>query len=216
VDSLPVPAFNPGVGSFSTSYGNAWIQQGQPITAIQAYNGCRTALSASGSCASANKIIDNYAADANPTFTAGFNNEITVGRVRLAGLLEWRNGGSVVNLSNNYFDGADLAADTLVSQARYAAYRAGNPVYVENAGFVKLREITLGYELPSVVTSSMLNGLVKTARLEVSGRNLKTWTKYTGYDPEVSNFGNQPLGRFQDVTPYPPSRQFLVSISSTF
>ena len=46
-------------------------------------------------------------------------------------------------------DGADLAADTLVSQTRYAAYRAGSPVYVENAGFVKLREVTIGYELPS-------------------------------------------------------------------
>jgi len=35
-------------------------------------------------------------------------------------------------------------------------------------------------------------------------------------DPEVSNFGNQPLGRFQDVTPYPPSRLFFFSIISSF
>jgi TonB-linked SusC/RagA family outer membrane protein len=217
VDSLPVPAFNPGVGSFSTSYGNAFIKQGLPITTIQAYNGCSAALPVTGGvCSTANKYIDNRAGDANPDFTAGFNNEITVGRVRLSGLLEWRKGGDVVNLTNNYFDGADLAADTLVSQTRYALYRRGQAVYVEHAGFVKLREVTLGYELPAVVTSNILNGVVQTARLEISGRNLKTWTKYSGYDPEVSNFGNQPLGRFQDVTPYPPSRQFLVSISTTF
>jgi hypothetical protein len=50
----------------------------------------------------------------------------------------------------------------------------------------------------------------------VSGRNLKTWTPYTGYDPEVSNFSNQNIGRFQDVTPYPPSRSLFVSISANF
>jgi hypothetical protein len=50
----------------------------------------------------------------------------------------------------------------------------------------------------------------------VSGRNLKTWTPYTGLDPEVSNFSNQALGRIQDVTPYPPSRTFFFSLNATF
>jgi hypothetical protein len=81
---------------------------------------------------------------------------------------------------------------------------------------VKLREITVGYELPKVLTNSLFSGVAQNVRLEVSGRNLKTWTKYTGLDPEVSNFGNQALGRMQDVTPYPPSRQFLFSINTSF
>jgi TonB-dependent starch-binding outer membrane protein SusC len=50
----------------------------------------------------------------------------------------------------------------------------------------------------------------------VSGRNLLTSTKYTGYDPEVSNFSNQNVGRFQDVTPYPSSRSFFFSLSANF
>ena len=37
-----------------------------------------------------------------------------------------------------------------------------------------------------------------------------------GLDPEVSNFGNQPVGRFQDVTPYPPSRQYYLTIATNF
>jgi hypothetical protein len=53
-------------------------------------------------------------------------------------------------------------------------------------------------------------------RLELSGRNLKTWTKYTGLDPEVSNFGNVSVGRIQDVTPYPPSRSYFFSIATDF
>jgi hypothetical protein len=35
-------------------------------------------------------------------------------------------------------------------------------------------------------------------------------------DPEVSNFGSVPLGRFQDVTPYPPARLFFFSIATSF
>jgi hypothetical protein len=87
---------------------------------------------------------------------------------------------------------------------------------VENAGFVKLREITLGYDLPNSITRSVFRGRAQAVRVELSGRNLKTWTNYTGLDPEVSNFGSQPLGRFQDVTPYPPSRLFFFSLVSTF
>ena len=51
---------------------------------------------------------------------------------------------------------------------------------------------------------------------DVMHANLATFTGYSGLDPEVSNFGNQPLGRFQDVTPYPPSRLFFFSIISSF
>ncbi len=66
------------------------------------------------------------------------------------------------------------------------------------------------------MASRLFNGHAQNARIELSGRNLKTWTRYTGLDPEVSNFGNQSLGRFQDVTPYPPSRQFYFTIGTTF
>jgi hypothetical protein len=45
---------------------------------------------------------------------------------------------------------------------------------------------------------------------------LKTWTPYTGYDPEVSNFSNQNIGRFQDLTPYPPSRSIFFSVVAGF
>lgn len=217
VDFLPegVAPFNPGVGSFGR-YGNAWIQAGQSTTIIQASQSCSGPLSASGSCPKANRVL-GLVGDANPDFNMGFNNQINIGHLRLSGLLEWRKGGDIVNLTNNYFDGFDLAKDTAASHLRYANYLAFNGApYVENAGFVKLREVTVGYELPTVLTRNAFGGRAQNVRLELSGRNLKTWTKYTGLDPEVSNFGNQPLGRFQDVTPYPPSRSFYLSLSSSF
>ncbi len=87
---------------------------------------------------------------------------------------------------------------------------------MEDAGFLKLRELTLGVGLPKSFTSRILAGRAQDARIELSGRNLYTWTNYTGLDPEVSNFGNQALGRFQDVTPYPPSRSFYFSVITSF
>lgn len=212
---LPVPAFNPGVGSFSPTYGNAWVQQGQSTGAIQAYNGCSVALSATGSCPTASKILA-IVGDANPDFVMGFNNEFSFRSFRLSTLFDWRKGGQVVNLTDNYYDANNDAADTLASQARLKASRAGLPAYVEKATFLKLREVTLTYALPQSVTGRILNGRGRSASLQFSGRNLKTWTPYSGLDPEVSNFSNQALGRFQDVTPYPPSRSFYGSIIVTY
>jgi hypothetical protein len=52
--------------------------------------------------------------------------------------------------------------------------------------------------------------------LSVSGRDLLTFTDYSGLDPEVSNFGNQQIGRNVDTSPYPPSRSFWFSVDLGF
>jgi len=62
-------------------------------------------------------------------------------------------------------------------------------VYIQDASFVKLREVTLSYQLPQGLMQSLFRGSVTGARAELSGRNLITWSKYPGLDPEVSNFG---------------------------
>jgi hypothetical protein len=54
------------------------------------------------------------------------------------------------------------------------------------------------------------------ARLTLSGRNLIRIANYSGYDPEVSNFGNQAIVRNIDVAPYPPSRSFYFSVDVGF
>lgn len=225
VTQLPVTPFIPASGSFSTRFGNAFIQQGQLTTVMQAIIGC-TALNASGtSCPAANRIL-GFAGNSAPDYEMGFSNDLNFGPFRFSSLVDWRKGGLGVDLTSNYFDittaqcgttqNCSLAADTAAAAARALAFAQGKPVYVENSGFVKIRELTLGYELPPAMASRLFNGHAQAARIELSGRNLKTWTKYKGLDPEVSNFGNQPLGRFQDVTPYPPSRQFYFTVNTTF
>jgi hypothetical protein len=74
-----------------------------------------------------------------------------------------------------------------------------------------VREITVSWDLPRGLVNSLF-GSARYARLSVSGRNLLTFTGYTGHDPEVSNFGNQNIARNIDVAPFPPSRSFWFSI----
>ena len=81
---------------------------------------------------------------------------------------------------------------------------------------MKLREITLSYQLPDEVLRTVFRGSVTGARAELSGRNLITWSKYPGLDPEVSNFGNQNINRGQDLAPYPPSRSYFFTIAVDF
>lgn len=221
VTELPVPAFNPNVGSFGSRFGNVFIEKGRSPTVIQAVNSCKVAVAPrspatpfGGSCAAANRNIE-FIGDAMPDFTMGFSNDFTFGPLRLASLFDWRKGGDVINLTNNYFDGG-LLGDTALGNNRVTQFRAGKAVYLEDAGFVKLRELTLAYQLPTSLTQRLFNGRAEQARIELSGRNLLTWTDYTGLDPEVSNFSNVALGRIQDVTPYPPSRSFFFSINTTF
>jgi hypothetical protein len=81
---------------------------------------------------------------------------------------------------------------------------------------VKLREVTLSYNLPQQLTARLFGGRTSNVSLELSGRNLVTWTDYEGIDPEVSNFGNQNITRNQDLAPFPPSRSFFASINLGF
>jgi TonB-linked SusC/RagA family outer membrane protein len=206
VTSLPVPAFTAGSG-FSEAFGVGKVQLGYSPTQAVVYkkiDGVRTEI---------------HPGDQTPDFQMGFTNDFTVSKFHLSTLIDWRKGGYLVNLTNLYFDGnipGGNFADTATSNARLTGYINGQPVYLEHAGFAKLREVTLSYDLPTGLTGSLFGGKASASRLELSGRNLYTWTHYTGYDPEVSNFGNAAIGRMQDVAPYPPMRQFYVSINATF
>ena len=80
----------------------------------------------------------------------------------------------------------------------------------------KLRELTLKYDLPISIVNTVAKGYIRNAAISLSGRNLYTWTRYQGLDPEVSNFGSQQISRAQDVTPYPPTRSYFISLDLGF
>jgi hypothetical protein len=70
--------------------------------------------------------------------------------------------------------------------------------------------------VPEQFVHTLFGSAASGMRLEASGRNLITWTKYQGLDPEVSNFGDQNINRSQDVAPYPPARQFMFTLGVDF
>jgi hypothetical protein len=208
VTSLPVPGFISGNG-FSQRYAVAKVVVGQPNGVVSVFDG----RNPDGT------RHEVFLGAAVPVFQMGFNNDVSVGPFRLSAVLDWHKGGWVANLTNSYFDSnlpGGALADTAVANARASGFAAGHPTYAERATFVKLRELTLAYDVGSRWVQMLTRGAAKDARIELSGRNLKTWTRYSGYDPEVSNFSNAAVGRFQDVAPFPASRSAYLSFNANF
>ncbi|MDB4952557.1 MAG: hypothetical protein JWO36_126, partial [Myxococcales bacterium] len=109
--------------------------------------------------------------------------------------------------SNWYPQGVDLA--TLGAQTSSSYYSD----IINDASFVKLREVSLSYSLPESWASTFR---ATGATISIAGRNLHTWTKYTGLDPEGSfQGGSRGFGQWeQDVTPQ--LMQFVTTIHLSF
>jgi len=206
VMSLPagVPAFRPP-NSFGFQYGAGYIEVGQSPSQIR------------GTVDSAGVGVLRTVGDYQPKYLVGFSNDFSVGPFRVYGLIDWRHGGDVVNITQNVYDELGTAPDYAASLVRDSLFNnIGQSVYVQDASFVKLREVTLSYLLPASFVHSAFGDHVSGVRAEVSGRNLVTWTNYPGLDPEVSNFGNQNINRGQDLAPYPPTRSFFFTLGVDF
>jgi TonB-dependent starch-binding outer membrane protein SusC len=210
---LPVPTFR--VGGFGSALGAFEIREGASATQIVGND----------SLPDGSTVVRKIG-DANPDFTMSFVNNLRFKRLRLYGLLDWQHGASIINLTKFLYDLYSNTADyadpitygalqTTKGANRLRLHPKQTAVYVEDASFMKLRELTLSFEVPSTMVSRFGRG-VRSAELSLSGRNLLTITDYTGMDPEVSNFGNQPIARNIDVGPFPPSRSYWFSVSLGF
>ena len=82
---------------------------------------------------------------------------------------------------------------------------------LENNGYVKLREISLTYTLDQPWVQSFIG--VSSVDIRVAGRNLHTWTKWTGYDPEVSGGGSTDPIQGSEYFGNPQTRSFVVTIT---
>ena len=221
-----IVSFPPGVlpfrlgaeGGFGTAYGRLFFSPGQKTTSIYG-----NAVRADGSVAR-----DTILGDANPKFLMGFGNDFTWGNFTLGTLLDWRKGGTVSNLTLNLYDegrntwdymkpSPDPSVGATLGEWRYEKWGGGSNtwVYLDDGSFVKIREITLSYDVPRTRLNALQRFGVSSTRLSLSGRNLYMWTKYNGYDPEVNNGGNV-VARFVDNAPFPPSRSFFLTVDLGF
>ncbi len=200
ITSLPIPPFQ--TGGFGTSLGVFQIEEGKSATQIIGLvNGQQKAIG-----------------DAYPDFQMGFSNDVTYRRFHLGMQWDWKKGGDVINLTRLLFDAGQNSPDVADGGlARVTRWGNGNTkVYLEDGSYLKLRELSLSYDVPTHVVGSLFGGSARSARLTLSGRNLIRITNYSGYDPEVSNFGSQAIVRNIDVAPYPPSRSFYFTVDVGF
>ena len=83
--------------------------------------------------------------------------------------------------------------------------------FIEEAGFVKLREVAIAYTFDQPWVRSTFG--FDAIDVRVSGRNLKTWTSYTGIDPESTLFGADVAQQGFDYFGTPQTRSFTFSIT---
>ena len=130
----------------------------------------------------------------NPDFNLALNTTFNWKGLQVYALVDWKQGGDVYNNTNQWIlrelrGGIVDQSDVPVSQRKPVGYyatlynvNATTDYFVEDGGYVKLREVSVSYSLPK----SILGNVFKEIKVGFVGRNLFTLTKYTGYDPEVA------------------------------
>lgn len=164
--------------------------------------------------------------DANPKWIWGLTNTVSVGNFDFSALLTAVRGNSIINAERMRY----MNFDGTINVPKYYIDRSFDPVknpngvfpmirqdrkndarfsdlYIEDGSFVRLKNVQVGYNLH-------LPGAY-TAHVYVNAVNLLTWTKYTGFDPEVSAFGGTDRSGV-DLGSYPQARTISVGINTTF
>ncbi|WP_327138713.1 TonB-dependent receptor [Niabella yanshanensis] len=172
----------------------------------------------------------------NPKHIGGFFNTFRYKAFDLQFLFQWAsdfdilNGnkaefGSIYNAGRNGLKSltdiwTPTNTDTDIEGMRYDDINLIRPYgyridsrHVDDGSYIKLKTLVLGYSLPAHLLRKLH---LKNCRITLSAQNLHTWTRYTGYDPDVS------VGRFGALTPrldysaYPQSRTISGGIDITF
>ena len=170
-----------------------------------------------------------YKGSSQPTRQVTLNQVFTLfgGHVRLAALVDYQGGHYQYNSTEEFrciSTGNNCQAimdpsTPLDLQARAVARRlhssATNWGYIEKADFAKLREVSLTYNMPDSWARAFR---AQHGSISVAGRNLHTWTGYTGVDPELNQLGQGSFNGFgvRDFLTQPPVRTFIVRANFTF
>lgn len=92
--------------------------------------------------------------------------------------------------------------------------------FVENGSYLRLKNISIGYTLPSSIAQEVTKGTLKKLRVYLSAQNLFTVTNYTGYDPEIGNrylntAGNTLINGI-DYGQFPSARTLMAGVQLGF
>ncbi len=171
--------------------------------------------------------------DTNPDHFGGITNTFKYKSWDLSVAMNWKYGNDVYNKNlftgfnrNQFTNKYGIARDrwtpsnqnTRVHSLRGRVREEGFATvsdFIEDGSFLRLQNITLGYNLPKLAIEKL--GLVQ-LRIYGAADNVHVWTDYSGYDPDVSvsTGANAGLTTGVDFDAYPKSRTFRLGIKATF
>ena len=140
----------------------------------------------------------------------GFNNNYTRFQLDQGGdTYDW-NVPTNRNASGNLIPGPPIPTGLARQQGLTAAY------FIEDASYVKLREVALYYTVSKTALRGLFSSWVQGVKVGVSGNNLLRFTKYSGYDPEVSALGTNSVGSNFDIVSAPYTQRVLFNVGFEF
>ena len=163
-----------------------------------------------------NVLLRKIIGDPNPDWTGSLVNEVTYKKASLRIQLDAVQGVDVFNADWRTRQGVGNGKEAEKEQRGIyprgyisSFYGVVEQWRIDDGSFVKLREIYLGYNFGKFKT-------IKDITLALSGRNLISWDKYKGYDPEVNAGGQSTILRGIDFGPVPIPRTYSISLSAKF
>lgn len=216
VTRLDVPAFN--VGAFGATLATFRIEEGKSATQIVGIGPTDQDEDGDGLITWGNS---------EPDFQVSFPNTLTVKDFQLSFLVHWKQGGDNINLTTLLTDifgtspdydetNLDPTGTDVNGDYRLAALGVTAEPWVEDAGYVRLREIGLFYNVPESKISDATKGNITGIRVGVSAYNLLSFFTYSSYDPEVSNFGANGISSGVEVLPFPSAQRFNFHLGVQF
>lgn len=166
-----------------------------------------------------------------PKFTYGFTNTVNFRDFDFSIFLQGSHGAKIFNflrwqlekMDNPYFNQLRSVLDRYTdanpegSLPRFTNTNVNNVYmsdrYVEDGSYLRIQNLSIGYRIPARYLSK---AKISTARVYVSVQNLHTFTKYSGYDPEVGVFNNNIRLTNVDAGHYPNPRSFTAGINLEF
>ncbi|MFP5042868.1 SusC/RagA family TonB-linked outer membrane protein [Parasediminibacterium sp. JCM 36343] len=165
--------------------------------------------------------------NANPKFTYGFINNFSYKGFDLTVFFQGQQGNRVLNMNKGYtllnFSSNKLrdvenrwtgpgTSNTLTKGGQLGeGSRLLDQTILEDASYLRLKSITLNYNVPPK-TGFIQRAGIKSLRVYVTGTNLLTVTKYSGYDPEVGSYNNNPFAQGIDYGAYPTTKSIIVGV----
>jgi TonB-linked SusC/RagA family outer membrane protein len=161
----------------------------------------------------------SYIGSPVPLHEIGFSNTLTfLKSFSLYGLLDYKGGHYLFNgrerqrcLNGNNCEFVNTPGRDSIDVKAWRQSTNYEP-YVENASFVKLRDLSLTYQVPPRFLSLMGS---QSASLVLAGHDLRVWSDYSGPDPETNSYGGRLFAR-ADVYTLPMTQRWTLALNLTF